>query len=97
VKQTTKEIFSAVLANDVNEVILLLDSNPSLVEARDKEGNTPLHFAQSVAMANKLLGYKADPKALNNKRFSPDETAWNRGQEAVQKAILRGWPEQAAG
>jgi ankyrin repeat protein len=40
--QQTSEIHKAVIAGDLNKVRALIDSDPTLLESKDNEGDTPL-------------------------------------------------------
>lgn len=57
------EIHHAVRLEMVDEVREMLDSDPSLVQARGGDGQLPLHFAQTVEMAELLLARGADVNA----------------------------------
>ncbi|MHC9544517.1 MAG: ankyrin repeat domain-containing protein [Vulcanimicrobiota bacterium] len=49
VGNTTKELFDALINGDETKARALLESNPALLEARDTDGETPLHRAVSSA------------------------------------------------
>ena len=90
-----KELLDAVTADDLEAVGRLLKKNKWLlkrVRVRDKERNTLLHLAQSVEMVVVLWLNGANPKALNNRKQQPYESARERGQLDVASAISRFWP-----
>ena len=47
----------------IDEVRRMLDADPSLIHARGGDGQLPLHFAQTVEMADFLLDRGADVDA----------------------------------
>src|SRR5262249_21910406 len=59
----TIEIHHAVRLGMIEEVRRMLSADPSLVRARGGDGQLPLHFAQTVEMAEYLLSRSADVNA----------------------------------
>jgi hypothetical protein len=68
------EIHDAVAAGDLNKVRALMEADPTLLEAKDDGGNTPLHsaciskppsFTRPVAVASFLLDRGANVNARN--------------------------------
>lgn len=59
--QRTQAFFNSIVSNRVEEADRLLESYPLLAQAKDKEGNTPLHLAPSVAMVTFLICKGVDP------------------------------------
>lgn len=57
------EVHHAVRLGMSDEVRRMLDANPALVHARGGDGQLPLHFAQTVDMAELLLSRGADVNA----------------------------------
>ncbi|HEY2434813.1 MAG TPA: hypothetical protein VGI12_19225 [Vicinamibacterales bacterium] len=57
------EIHHLVQFGALEEVRQMLAAEPALVHARGGDGQLPLHFAQTVEMAEFLLGHGADPDA----------------------------------
>jgi ankyrin repeat protein len=67
------EIHDAAVAGDLNKVCTLLESDPTLLESRDHQGNTPLISTcinRQVAVANFLLDKGADVNARGSLRFT---------------------------
>ncbi len=64
----TLDVHSAARLNRVAELAAMLDSNPTLVNARGGDGQTPLHFAGSVEVAALLLekGAKIDARDIDH-------------------------------
>jgi ankyrin repeat protein len=59
------DIHHLVRLDRIDEVRAALDANPSLIRARGGDGQLPLHFAQSIAMADLLLHGGADLDAID--------------------------------
>lgn len=57
------EIHHAVRLGMTGEVRRMLDADPSLVHARGGDGQLPLHFAQTIEMADMLVSRGADVNA----------------------------------
>lgn len=57
------EIHHAVRLGMIDDVRRMLDADPGLVHARGGDGQRPLHFAQTIEMAEFLLGRGADVNA----------------------------------
>jgi ankyrin repeat protein len=77
-----------------NLVISFLESGAD-VSARDREGNTALHYAamnrsgkDAKAAAELLLDFSADPSAVNNERKSPLDMAVENKYEPLVKLLL---------
>ena len=53
----------------------ILDRNPSIVNAQDNDGRTPLHYAAACreggVMYDLLMEYGADENKLDHVSFSP--------------------------
>jgi len=68
------KIHDAVIAGEKAAVESLIEKDPGLVAARDKEGMTPLHwavFAGSLDIAEYLLAHGADVNEKNNVGETP--------------------------
>jgi ankyrin repeat protein len=62
------------------------------IEAKDRYGNTPLHFASihnNLAIVKALLSSGADILAANNQGRLPIHRAFSRGHSAVIKCLLK--------
>ncbi len=67
-------IHNAARMGNVNRVREILQKNPSLVNARDAGGNTPLHCAIGyfeLGVVNELLAHGADVNAQDNNGVTP--------------------------
>ena len=83
------EIHHAVRLEMVEEVRRMLSENPALVHARGGDGQLPLHFAQTVEMAEFLLDRGAD---INARDIDHESTAaqWMvRDRTEVARALVR--------
>jgi ankyrin repeat protein len=80
-------LFAFVKANDVPNVQLILERDPSLVNRPDAAfGATPLHWAAlkgHVEMVDYLLSVGADPNATNSAGETPIEVARRANRAAV--------------
>ncbi|MEO6002064.1 MAG: ankyrin repeat domain-containing protein [Opitutus sp.] len=61
----TVDVHAAARLGMVERLQAMLQADPQLVHARGGDGQTPLHFASSVAVAELLLKYGADINALD--------------------------------
>lgn len=61
----TVDVHAAARLGMVEKLRELLEANPALVHARGGDGQTPLHFASSTAVAELLLSYGANIDALD--------------------------------
>ena len=78
VSPVQEQINEAIRNNDDESAIALLDADPSLVHACDRNGGTPLHAAAqagSKEMVAWLLARMADPKHPDAKGFTPLDRA----------------------
>jgi ankyrin repeat protein len=68
-----------------------LSHDPGLALIRDKNGDTPLHYAAAcheADVAKLLLAYHADVNALDDNHWTPlDEAGWAQAKDVVR--ILR--------
>jgi hypothetical protein len=69
--QNPSEIHEAVKKHDLGKVKALVESDASLVLAKDKDGATPLHLASRKDIAELLLSNKADVNAKDNDGATP--------------------------
>ena len=73
-----KKVYEAAESGDIDELRLLLKSNPSLVKSTDQYGSTPLHGAageEDTQVVDLLLTNGADINAKNNDGVSPIHVA----------------------
>lgn len=91
------EIHDAAVAGDLTTVKTLLAADPSLLESRDRDGNTPLisacfappSFNPHVAVANYLIDQGANIKATNQWDGTPLYCAL-KSPDLVQRLIADG-------
>lgn len=86
-----QEIFDAVKNNDLNLVKQIIDKESSVVNQKDKTGNTPLHGAAiigSVPISEFLLSRGADINASNTMQSTPLHTAIENKQDDVAKLLI---------
>ena len=77
--QQSGEIHKAVAAGDLNQVRVLLEADSTLLELKDKNGNTPLNLAcfdpntwnKQPGIAKYLIDNGADVNTRNNKGITP--------------------------
>lgn len=90
-------IHDAAVAGDLNKVKALLAADPSLLESKDKDGNTPLlsacfappTYVPRDAVANYLIDQGANIKAANNWNGIPLYCAI-KSPDLVQRLIAKG-------
>ncbi len=86
-----QEIFDAVKNNDLNLVKQIIDKESSVLNQKDKTGNTPLHGAAiigSVPISEFLLSSGADINATNTMQSTPLHTAIENKQDEVAKFLI---------
>ncbi len=89
-----KEIIKAAKTGDPGKVAALLAVDATLVDARDKDGSTPLHCAtwkghEAVVMV--LLDAGADPNAQNQNEHwgsTPLHAAAHANQVAIARLLI---------
>ena len=75
--QQTKEIHKAVTSGDLDKVRELIDADSTLLESKDKNGNTPINlaclhgFTREPDIAEFLIKKGANIKTKNNEGFTP--------------------------
>jgi hypothetical protein len=85
------EIHDAAKAGDVEKVRTLLKGNPDLVNAKDENGATPLHWAaryDNRPVAEVLLANKADVNARQKSGWTPLHVAVVKGYKAMVEVLL---------
>jgi ankyrin repeat protein/predicted methyltransferase len=91
------EIHDAAVAGDLDKVRALLEADPTLLESKDRDGNTPLisacfappSYNPQVAVANYLIDQGANIKAKNNWSGTPLYCAL-RSPDLIQRLIDKG-------
>jgi len=89
-----KQIIKAAKAGDVLKVKALLETDASMVEARDKDGSTPLHCAcwkGHLEVAALLVHYGADVNAQNQNEHwgtTPLHAAAHANQPAIAQLLI---------
>lgn len=90
----SKEIIKAAKAGDVSKVRAILETDGSLVDARDKDGSTPLHCAcwkGHLEVAVLLLKSGADVNAQNQNEHwgtTPLHAAAHANQPAIAQLLI---------
>jgi ankyrin repeat protein len=82
------EIHHAVRLEMIEDVRRMLSEDPALVHARGGDGQTPLHFAQTVAMADLLLDRGADVDARDVDHESTAAQWMVRDRQEVVRALM---------
>ena len=88
---TTALMFAAI-NNNAQIAYILIDHSTAHVDARDKFGNTALHYAAehgSLDVMHELLDAKAPIDAQNRQGITPLMKAANNGQAAAVKLLLQ--------
>jgi ankyrin repeat protein len=83
------EIHHAVQLGMGDDVARMLDEDPSRVHARGGDGQLPLHFAQTVPMAEYLIGRGADIDARDIDHESTAAQYMVRERQAVARYLVR--------
>lgn len=83
------EIHHAVRLGMLEDVRRMLSEDPALVHARGGDGQLPLHFAQTVEMADFLLDRGADVNARDVDHESTAAQWMVRDRQEVARALIR--------
>jgi ankyrin repeat protein len=83
------EIHHAVQFGMVDEVRRMIAEDPAAVHARGGDGQTPLHFARTVEMADFLLGRGADINARDIDHESTPAQYMVRDRPEVARRLVR--------
>src|SRR5204863_7619282 len=73
-KGAKEDIYAAVVVGDVDKVAAFLKQDKTLINARDKDGRAPLHWAAlygQTKVMELLLADKADVNLLDGYGFTP--------------------------
>ncbi|KKK96871.1 hypothetical protein LCGC14_2658440, partial [marine sediment metagenome] len=87
-----KRLFEAVRKGDAKKVRALIAESPAAVRAKDRSGNTALHFAAGLddaEMASLLLAKGADVNAMNTHGSTPLAVAVMAGKTKVVRQLLK--------
>jgi ankyrin repeat protein len=88
---TTEDILISAEAGDLDSVKVLLEHVPSLIEATDDGGYTPLHkasYAGHEDVVNYLLGLGANVNAASNSGSTPLHGAAYYGHQAAMESLV---------
>jgi ankyrin repeat protein len=87
----TVTVHAAARLGRVEDLVRLLDEDPVLVRARGGDGQTPLHFASTVAVAALLLERGAELDALDvDHESTPAQWMLADRQEVARFLVARG-------
>lgn len=82
----TIDIFAAARMGDVERVKTLLQSNPSLANARGPDGASPLHYVAKAEVVQVLVDANADPNARDDHGLTP--LVWHGADMEIAKALV---------
>src|SRR5687767_2074633 len=87
----TVDVHAAARLGLLDRLDALVAADPDLVHARGGDGQTPLHFAASVAVAEYLLAHGADIDALDvDHESTPAQYMVRDRQEVARYLVARG-------
>jgi len=87
----TEDIFAAVIVGDIEKVAAFLKLDQNLVNAKDSDGRTPLHWAAlygQTKVISLLLADKADVNSLDGDGFTPLHWATTFNRPDAVKLLL---------
>ena len=85
------DVHAASRLGNLNRLQALIPPDPELVHARGGDGQTPLHFASSVAVVEYLLAHGADIDALDvDHESTPAQWMVRDRQEVARYLVSRG-------
>ncbi|MFZ0915507.1 MAG: ankyrin repeat domain-containing protein [Candidatus Udaeobacter sp.] len=90
-KGATEDIFAAAIVGHTDKVAALLKQDPKLINARDGDGKTALHWAAlygQTKVMELLLANKADVNSLDEDGFTPLHWAATFNQSDAVKLLL---------
>jgi hypothetical protein len=85
----TLDICSAARLGRIEKIKEFVAQDPGLVHARGGDGQTPLHFAASVEIAEYLLGHGADMDARDVDHESTPAQYMVRDRQVIARHLLR--------
>ena len=90
-KGATEDIFAAAIVGHTDKVAAFLKQDPKLINARDSDGKTALHWAAlygQTKVMELLLANKADVNSLDEDGFTPLHWAATFNQSDAVKLLL---------
>jgi ankyrin repeat protein len=90
-KGATEDIFAAASVGHTDQVVALLKQDPKLINARDADGKTALHWASlygQTKVMELLLANKADVNSLDEEGFTPLHCAATFNQSDAVKLLV---------
>ena len=90
-KGASEDIFAAAIVGHTDQVAALLKKDPKLINARDGDGKTALHWAALYGqkkVLELLLAQKADVNSLDKDGFTPLHWAATFNQSDAVKVLL---------
>jgi ankyrin repeat protein len=87
---TADDVFTALSQGDMTRIVFCLKAKPELANARDKNGQTPLHVAAKRGMADTallLVNMGADPALRNAEGKTAADIAIANGSSAVVRVL----------
>jgi len=91
ISSSAQEIFDLVKANDASKVKTLIENNQDVIDAKDKDGRTPLHWACRGVyydILKYLVEKGADVNAQDNNLVTPLISLANRNNIDGAKYLL---------
>ena len=91
---TADDVFTALSQGDMSRISTCIKARPELVNARDKNGRTPLHIAAEKGMRDTallLLNMGADPSLKDPQGKTAADIATEKGSTTVVE-LLRTRP-----
>ncbi len=82
------DVHSAARLDLLDDLKRMIEADPSLVHAKGGDGQTPLHFANSIEIAEYLLEHGADIDALDIDHVSTPAQYMVRGRPEVARYLI---------
>jgi len=83
------DVHAAARLGMLDELKAMISADPALVQARGGDGQTPLHFAQSIEAAEYLLAHGADIDARDVDHESTPAQYMVRGRQDVARYLVQ--------
>lgn len=87
---TSADVFTALDQGDMSRIVTCLKAKPALVNARDQNGQTPLHVAAQKEMKDTallLLNMGADPTLKDPQGKTPADIAKQKGATSLAELL----------